>query len=68
MRVDVGDGATMPKPDSNLEWHMRYGDAVGRRFAAAEVVAAYNYLIWRCTKDEIWRRVKLIRAASKGGQ
>lgn len=63
MNVDVGDKAVMPVPDGHLEWHMRYGDALGHRYEAASVIAAYKYLINECSRGEIWRRVKLLRAA-----
>ncbi len=64
-RVQVGDDAQMAVP-VDLEWHLRYGDPVKVRFMAAEVVAGLHYLIHECTKEEAWRRLKLMRAATRG--
>jgi hypothetical protein len=60
--VDVGGGARMLLP-TDLEWHLRYGDATGVRFISAEVVACYNYLIRDCTQREAMRRLRLLRKA-----
>ncbi len=64
-RIDVGGGASMPNPDSEVEWHMRYGDKVGRSLAAADIIEAYRYLIFGCSLKEAQRRIKLIRLAAK---
>ena len=57
----------MPWPEAELEWDLRYGGREGKtaELTAAEVVAAYRYLVLECTKAEAWRRIKLIRAAAK---
>ena len=65
MRVDVGDGASMPLPDHDVAWHLRYGDKVGRALAAAELIDAYHYLVEECSQKEAWRRIKLIRAKER---
>jgi hypothetical protein len=46
---------------TDVEWHLRYGDAARVRFVAAEVVACYDYLIRECTQKEALRRLKLLR-------
>ena len=61
MRVSVGDGASMPAVNHDLEWQLRYWDAEKVRLEAAEVVAAYNYLIERCTLKEANRRLKILK-------
>ena len=64
--VDVGGGAIMNAPLARLEWNLRYGDLEQVRYDAAEVIAAYRYLIHECTCDEACRRIKLMRAAMQG--
>ncbi len=39
------DDMTWPNPESDIEWHLRYGDVEEYRFRAASYVAAYNALI-----------------------
>jgi hypothetical protein len=63
VNVDMGDGASMPMPDNDIEWHLRYGNRQKYALSAASIVAAYNYLVLECSKKEAWRRIKLIRAA-----
>jgi hypothetical protein len=53
----------MSCPTAELEWRMRYGDAP--RFVAAGVIECFEYLIMHCTKEEAWRRIKLMRHAMK---
>lgn len=67
-RVYIGGGAQMTAP-LNLEWHLRYGDPSQVRYVAAEVVASFKYLIEECSRDEAWRRIKLMResVAHRGG-
>ena len=61
--VDVGDGAQMTCPTGELEWRLRYGDKPA--FVAASVVDSFSYLVMNCTKEEGWRRIKLMREAIK---
>lgn len=63
--VSVGDGAQMACPRGALEWQMRYGNPEEHRFTAASVLESYDYLVNHCTKEEAWRRIKLMRAAMK---
>jgi hypothetical protein len=70
MDVDVGDGATMTIPIDDWLWQLRYrrpeparGTVADDRMLAAAVCDSFLYLIRECTKDEAWRRIKLLRAA-----
>ena len=67
--VDVGGGACMNMPRGCLEWNLRYGtldnlEAV--RFQAAGAMETLCYLVYECSRDEAWRRIKLMRAAMVG--
>lgn len=75
LRVDVGDGAAMTVPLSDWNWQLRYarpepnrGSNCDDRMLAASVNDSYLYLIQECTKEESWRRIKLMRAALRGGE
>ena len=68
--VDVGGGAAMAFPvqetadEMGFAWHLTYTkiekvDAV----VAASCLESYAHLVCNCTKEEAWRRIKLIRAA-----
>lgn len=66
LHVRVGPESSMTAPQPDLEWLARYGseeNVVGRRMVMAEAIASYRYLVESCTKDEAWRRLKLIREA-----
>lgn len=70
--VDVGDGAVMTLPRPGWTWQLRYarpepprGTHCDDRMLAASVIDSYLYLIQECTKEEAWRRIKLLRAALK---
>jgi hypothetical protein len=63
-RVKVGDDTWMFPPDANIEWALRYTDA-GHRMEAAEMLASYRFLVHSCSRDEGWRRIKLMREAVK---
>lgn len=60
-RISVGDGAVMPRACGEAERVARYGDVVRHRYELAELIAAYNYLVTECSRDEAWRRIKAIR-------
>jgi hypothetical protein len=62
--VDMG-GCQMTAPRGSLEWQMRYGDPMRVRMVAAAALNSYEYLVLSCTKEEAWRRIKLIRKAMK---
>lgn len=69
--IEVGDGASMKVPLSDWLWQLRYvrpePDRVERiaddRMLAAGVLEDYMYLVQRCSKEEIWRRIKIMRKA-----
>lgn len=63
--IDIGDGAQMTCPRGPLEWQMRYGNPEKHRFVAASALDSYEYLVNHCSKEEAWRRIKLMRAAMK---
>jgi len=62
IHVEVGEGARMLVP-TNLEWHLRYGDAEKVKYIAASVIECYDYLIRHCTQKEAMRRLRLLRKA-----
>lgn len=63
--VEIGGGAQMTAPRGSLEWQMRYGNPEKFRMVAASVIASYDYLVWHCSKEESWHRIKLMRKAMK---
>lgn len=70
--VDVGDDARMTLPKPEWLWEMNWvkpepdrGTQCDDRMLAVGVLESYLYLIEECTKDEAWRRIKLLRAAMK---
>jgi hypothetical protein len=70
MSVEVGDGAVMSVPLHEWSWKLRYqrtepprGTLADDRMLAASVVDSFLYLIEECTRDEAWRRIKIMRAA-----
>jgi len=70
MSVPVGDGAVMTLPTSEWLWQLRYvrpepsrGNLCDDRMLAAGLGESYLYLIEECTKEEAWRRIKILRAA-----
>lgn len=72
LNVDVG-GAHMTVPIGDWCWQLRYvnpepdrGTVCGDRMLAASVMESYLYLIRECTRDEAWRRIKLMRRALEG--
>jgi len=72
--VKLGDGAQMDVPGAWWTWCLRYGKdmseppACSDRMMAAGVCESYRYLILECTKEEAWRRIKLMRAAVANGE
>jgi hypothetical protein len=61
--VAVSDDAQMTCPTWELDWQLRYGNANSHRFTAASALESYEYLVFHCTKEEAWRRIKLMRRA-----
>ena len=65
--VPVGGGAHMTVPTNDECWNARYAPTALSPFAAADHFDSYQYLVLECTKEEAWRRIKLMRAALKSG-
>lgn len=59
--IDVGDGAQMTCPTDELEWRLRYGDKPS--LVAASAIESFAYLVMSCSRDEAWRRIKIMREA-----
>lgn len=70
IHVSVGDGAQMSLPRPEWLWHMNHvrpepprGTQCDDRMLAVGILGSYLYLVEECTKDEAWRRIKILRAA-----
>lgn len=68
------DRTQMSVPINDWLWQLRYGKEPDRgtladdRMLAAGVLESYMYLVMECTKEEAWRRIKIMRAALKARQ
>jgi hypothetical protein len=70
IHVDCGDGVRMTVPRPDWLWPLIHrrpepdrGTKCDDRMLAAGVFESYLYLIQDCTKDEAWRRIRLMRHA-----
>lgn len=70
IHVDCGNGARMTVPRPDWLWPLTHtrpepdrGTQCDDRMLAAGVFESYLYLIRNCTKDEAWRRIKIMRAS-----
>lgn len=70
LKVDCGDGAVMSFPaqetaeEYSFAHHLRHWEVdKNDAYVAASCLDSYTYLVLNCTKEEAWRRIKLIRAA-----
>lgn len=69
LRIDVGGGASMsmpaPNDDGSLAWRLTWNEPATRTdcLCAASALESYLYLVLECTKEEAWRRIKLMREA-----
>ncbi len=67
--VSCGDGASMTIPiiqneQRSIGWKLTWNEPCkANNTAAASIIESYNYLIDHCTKEEAWRRIKLLRKA-----
>lgn len=68
--IEVGNGAVMTVPLPNWLWQMNHvrpepdrGTMCDDRMLAVGVIQSYMYLVQECTKEEAWRRIKIMRAA-----
>lgn len=62
----------MTLPLHSWLWKLRYqhpepprGTLADDRMLAAGVLESYLYLVEECSKEEAWRRIKILRAAMK---
>jgi hypothetical protein len=70
LHVPVGDGATMTVPLPDWLWQLNHvrpepprGTKCDDRMCVVGSLESYLYLIEECTKEETWRRVKILREA-----
>ena len=69
LNIPVGDGAMMSLPFNYWLWRLRYAkDQTPKgicddRMLAAGALESYRYLVMECTKEEAWRRIKIMREA-----
>lgn len=74
LHIEVGDGAVMALPLKDWLWQLRYSNEPDRgtqcsdRMLAAGLLESYLYLIEECTKEEAWRRIKLMREGISASQ
>ncbi len=67
LSVDVGDGAQMTVPAGYWLWRLTHQKDMtppgicDDRMLAASCLESYRYLIMNCTKEEAWRRIKMLR-------
>lgn len=74
--IEVGEGAVMSVPIGKWLWQLRYvrpepdrGPTIcDDRMMAAGVLESYMYLVQECTKEEAWRRIKIMRDALRLNQ
>lgn len=72
IHVPVGDGAVMTLPRPGWMWQLRYvrpepprGTQCDDRMLACGSMESYLYLVEECTKEEAWRRIKILREAMR---
>ena len=72
LHVPVGDGAFMTLPRPEWLWQLNHcriepprGMHCGDRMLAVGSLQSYLYLVEKCSKEEAWRRIKILRAAMK---
>lgn len=72
IHVPVGDGAVMTLPRHDWLWQLNHtrpepdrGTQCDDRMLVVGVLESYLYLIEACSKEEAWRRIKILRAAMK---
>lgn len=70
--VPVGGGAQMTVPHPDWLWQMNHvrpepprGTKCDDRMLSVGIMESYLYLIEECTKEEAWRRIKILRSAMK---
>jgi hypothetical protein len=70
--VHVGDGAWMTLPIPQWLWQLNHvrqepdrGTKCDDRMLAVGVMESFLYLVENCTKEEAWRRIKIMRGAMR---
>lgn len=70
VHVQVGDGAVMTLPRPEWLWQLCHtrpepdrGTHCDDRLLVVGSLESYLYLVEVCTKEEAWRRIKIMRAA-----
>lgn len=69
--IEVDGGAVMSVPIGEWLWQLRYvrpepnrgPNICDDRMLAAVALESYMYLVQECTKEEAWRRIKIMREA-----
>lgn len=62
-RVKCESGATMTVPTNEDRWQARYEPTSLNMLSVASAMDSYAYLLFECTREEAWRRIKNIRSA-----
>lgn len=72
VHVPVGGGAVMTLPRHEWVWQLIHtrpepprGTQCDDRMLVAGVIESYLYLVEECTKEEAWRRIKILREAMR---
>lgn len=70
LHIPVGGGASMTVPRNDWLWQLRYtrpepdrGTHCDDRMLVCSSLESYLYLVTECTRDEAWRRIKIMREA-----
>lgn len=62
-RIRCKDGGTITFPTDEDRHDQRYAPINKHHLAVASALDSYAYLVLECTRDEVWQRIKDIRAA-----
>lgn len=73
IHVPVGGGAVMTLPRNEWLWQLRYTrpeptrspTTCDDRMLVCSSLESYLYLVEECSKEEAWRRIKILRAAMR---
>lgn len=72
IHVPVGDGAAMTLPRPDWLWQLNHtrpepnrGTHCDDRMLVVSSLQSYLYLVEECTKEEAWRRIKILREAMR---
>ena len=72
IHVPVGGGAAMTLPRPDWLWQLNHvrpepgrGTHCDDRMLVVSSLQSYLYLVEECTKEEAWRRIKILREAMR---